>query len=58
METTTVGVFKEWSKQVVQLQLSRADRANWELRGPGFWKLDQANWEATRQKSSGTDHVE
>jgi hypothetical protein len=37
---------KEWCEQAAELQLFCADKANRELRGPGFWKLDKANYEA------------
>jgi hypothetical protein len=36
------------------LQVLRADKANRDLRGPGFWKLDEANCEAV-QKNLTTD---
>jgi hypothetical protein len=38
------------------LQVLRADKANRELRGPGFWKLDKANCEAV-QKNLTTDFM-
>jgi hypothetical protein len=34
----------------------RVDKANRELRGPGFWKLDKANCEAV-QKNLTTDFL-
>jgi hypothetical protein len=45
----TANVLKEWCEQAAELQLLRADKANRELRGPGFWKLDKANYEAVQQ---------
>jgi hypothetical protein len=38
------------------LQVLQADKANQELRGPGFWKLDKANCEAV-QKNLTTDFM-
>jgi hypothetical protein len=40
----------------VELQVLRADKANRDLRGPGFWKLDKANCEAV-QKNLTTDFL-
>jgi hypothetical protein len=34
----------------------RADKANRDIRGPGFWKLDKANYEAV-QKNLTTDFL-
>jgi hypothetical protein len=45
-----------WSEQAAELQVLRADKANWDLCGPGFWKLDQANCEAV-QKNLTTDFM-
>jgi hypothetical protein len=38
-----------WAEQAAELQVLRADKANRDLRGPGFWKLDKANCEAVQQ---------
>jgi hypothetical protein len=45
-----------WSEQAAELQVLRADKANRDLRGPGFCKLDQANCEAV-QKNLTTDFM-
>jgi arginyl-tRNA--protein-N-Asp/Glu arginylyltransferase len=45
MATTLQG----WSKQAAELQVLRTDKANQELRGLGFWKLDKANCEAMQK---------
>jgi hypothetical protein len=47
---------QEWSEQAAELQVVRADKANRDLQGPGFWKLDQANCEAV-QKNLTTDFL-
>jgi hypothetical protein len=47
---------QKWSKQAAELQVLRADKANRELHGPGFWKLDQANCDAV-QKNLTTDFL-
>jgi hypothetical protein len=41
-------------EQAAELQVLRADKANRDLQGPGFWKLDQENCEAV-QKNLTTD---
>jgi hypothetical protein len=45
-----------WAEQAAELQVLRADKANRDLRGPGFWKLDQANCEAV-EKNLTTDFL-
>jgi hypothetical protein len=40
---------QSWAEQAAELQVLRADKANRDLRGPGFWKLDQANCEAVQK---------
>jgi hypothetical protein len=49
IQVHTANALKEWCEQAAELQLLRADKANRELRGPGFWKLDKANCEAVQQ---------
>jgi hypothetical protein len=46
IELAMTNSLKEWSEQVTELQVLRADKANWEPRGLGFWKLYKANCEA------------
>jgi hypothetical protein len=52
MATTTA--LQSLAEQAAELQVLRADKANRDLGGPGFWKLDQANCEAV-QKNLTTD---
>jgi hypothetical protein len=40
---------QSWAEQAAELQVLRADKANRDLRGPGFWKLDQANCKAVQK---------
>jgi hypothetical protein len=40
---------QSWAEQAAELQVLRADKANRDLRGPGLWKLDQANCEAVQK---------
>jgi hypothetical protein len=54
IQAATVTALLSWAEQAAELQVLRADKANWDLRGPGFWKLDQANCEAV-QKNLITD---
>jgi hypothetical protein len=49
IQVYTANPLKEWCEQAAELQLLRADKANRELSGPGFWKLDKANCEAVQQ---------
>jgi hypothetical protein len=49
IQVTTANAFKEWCEQAADLQVLRVDKANRELRGPEFLKLDQANCEAVQQ---------
>jgi hypothetical protein len=48
--------FQTWVEQATELQVLRGDKANRDLRGPGFWKLDKANYEAV-QKNLTTDFL-
>jgi hypothetical protein len=56
IQVATATALREWSEQAVELQVLRADKANRDLRGPGFWKLDKANCEAV-QKNLTTDFM-
>jgi hypothetical protein len=46
IQVTTAIALREWSEQAAELQVLRADKANRDIRGPGFWKLDKVNCEA------------
>jgi hypothetical protein len=46
IQAATAMALQSWAEQAVGLQVLRADKANRDLRGPGFWKLDKANCEA------------
>jgi hypothetical protein len=48
IEVTTAMALQSWSEQAAELLVLCADKANQELRGPGFWKLDKANCEAVQ----------
>jgi type II secretory pathway component PulM len=54
IQAATATALQSWVEQAAELQVLRADKANRDLRGPGFWKLDQANCEAV-QKNLTTD---
>jgi hypothetical protein len=56
IEIATAIALQGWFEQAAELQVLRADKANRELRGPGFWKLDKANYEAV-QKNLTTDSM-
>jgi hypothetical protein len=56
IEMATATTHQSWAEQAAELQVLRADKANRDLRGPGFWKLDQANCEAV-QKNLTTDFL-
>lgn len=45
----TTNALKEWVEQAAKLQLFCVDRANQELGGLDFWKLDKANREVLQQ---------
>jgi hypothetical protein len=49
IQVATTTALQGWAEQAAELQVLRADKANRDLRGPGFWKLDQANCEAVQQ---------
>jgi hypothetical protein len=49
MEVATATTLERWSEQAAELQVLQADKANRELRGPRFWKPDQANCEAVQK---------
>jgi chromosome segregation ATPase len=49
IQVHTANALREWCEQAAELQLLRVDKANRELCGPGFWKLDKANCEAVQQ---------
>jgi hypothetical protein len=54
IQAATATTLQSWAEQAAKLQVLRSDKANQDLRGPGFWKLDQANCEAV-QKNLTTD---
>jgi chromosome segregation ATPase len=56
IEMATTITLQSWAEQAAELQVLRADKANRDLRGPGFWKLDKANCEAV-QKNLSTDFL-
>jgi hypothetical protein len=56
IQVTTATTLQSWFKQAAELQVLRAEKANRELRGPGFWKLDQADCIAV-QKNLTTDFM-
>jgi hypothetical protein len=56
IQVATATALQGWAEKAAELQVLRADKANWDLRGPGFWKLDQANCEAV-QKNLTTDFL-
>jgi hypothetical protein len=49
IQAATATAFQTWAEQAAELQVLRADKANRDLRGPGFWKLDKANCEAVQK---------
>jgi hypothetical protein len=49
IQTATATALQSWAEQAAELQVLQADKANRDLRGPGFWKLDQANCEAVQK---------
>jgi CHAT domain-containing protein len=56
IEMATISTLQSWAEQAAELQVLRADKANRDRRGPGFWKLDKANCEAV-QKNLTTDFL-
>jgi hypothetical protein len=49
IETATTSTLQSWAEQAAELQVLRADKANRDRRGPGFWKLDKANYEVVQK---------
>jgi hypothetical protein len=56
IEKATTSTLQSWAVQAAELQVLQADKANRDRRGPGFWKLDKANYEAV-QKNLTTDFL-
>jgi hypothetical protein len=56
IEMATTSTLQSWAEQAAELQVLRADKANQDRRGAGFWKLDKANCEAV-QKNLTTDFL-
>jgi hypothetical protein len=56
IQAVTAMTLQRWSEQAAELQVLWAEKANRDLRGPGFWKLDKANCEAV-QKNLTMDFV-
>ena len=48
IEEATTTALQQWCAQAAELQVLRADKANRDLKGSGFWKLDKANAEAVQ----------
>jgi hypothetical protein len=40
IQAATATALQGWAEQVAELQVLRADKANRDLWGPGFWKLN------------------
>lgn len=49
IQVASVNALKEWAEQPAILQVLCAEKANWELWGLGFCKLDKANCEVLQQ---------
>jgi hypothetical protein len=49
IHVATATALQGWTEQAAKLQVLRADKANWDLRGPRFWKLSKANCEAIQK---------
>jgi hypothetical protein len=49
IQAATAKAFQTWAEQAAELQVLRVDKANRDLWGPKFWKLDKANCEAVQQ---------
>jgi hypothetical protein len=56
IQVSTATTLLKWSEQAAELQVLRADKANRDLRRPGFRKLDKANCEAVH-KNLTTDFL-
>ena len=48
IEEATATALQTWCAQAAELQMLRADKANRNIQGSGFWKLDKANAEAVQ----------
>ena len=48
IEEATTTTLQQWCAEAAELQVLRADKANRDLKGSGFWKLDKANAEAVQ----------
>ena len=48
IEEATATALQTWCTQAAELQMLRADKANRDIKGSGFWKLDKANAEAVQ----------
>ena len=44
----TATALPEWCGQAAELQVLRADKANRDIKGPKFWKLDKVNAEVVQ----------
>jgi hypothetical protein len=56
IQVATATTLQGWAKHAAELQVLRANKANRDLRGPGFWKLDKVNCKAV-QKNLTTDFL-
>ena len=48
IEIATATALQEWCRQEVEFQLLRTDKANQDLKGPRFWKLDKVKVEVVQ----------
>ena len=48
VEIATATALQQQCGQATELQMLRVDKVNWDIKGPGFWKLDKANAEAAQ----------
>ena len=48
VEVAMATALQQWCRQAAEVQALRADKANWDMKGSGFWKLDKANAEAVQ----------
>ena len=48
MEIATTTALQQWCGQAAELQVLRADKANRDIKGPKFWKLDKVNAEVVQ----------
>jgi hypothetical protein len=49
IQVATATALQGLSEEAAELQVLQADKANRDLRGPGFWKLDKANCEGVQK---------